>query len=220
MRSDRGPAPAAPRLARDTAGLPTFPAGARLPGLALHALYGTGPVCMLVVIMGVAGSGKTTVGELLARSLGWTFFEGDSFHPASNIEKMSHGSPLTDADRWPWLERIREEMRRCAGRGTNAVVACSALRESYRAYLAADLPDVRFVYLRGDPSTILERLGSRERHYMGPEMLASQLASLEEPTDALCIDIDHPPHEIVALIRRAVDPASKQNRGADLREGE
>lgn len=198
--------------------MPTFPAGATLPGLALDTLSGTGLVCMLVVIMGVAGSGKTTVGELLARSLGWTFYEGDTFHPAANIEKMSNGIPLTDMDRWPWLESIREEMRRCAGRGADAVVACSALRESYRAYLTADLPDVRFVYLRGDSSTILERVRSRERHYMGPEMLESQLASLEEPTDALPMDIERPPHEIVALIRAALDSVSTWNRGADIGE--
>ena len=163
---------------------------------------------MIVIVMGVAGSGKTTVGKLLARRLGWCFYEGDGFHPVANIEKMSAGVPLTDGDRWPWLESIKKELDRCSEQGTHAVVACSALRDRYRSYLAADISDLRFIYLKGDPPTIRERLKSREHHYMGASMLESQLASLEEPEGAILVDIAHPPDEIVARIRAALEPVA------------
>lgn len=170
---------------------------------------------MIVVVMGVAGSGKTTVGRRLAERLGWTYYEGDDFHSVENIDKMSNGIPLTDADRWPWLEDIREEIRRCTTRGQHAVVACSALRGSYRSYLAEGVTDIRFVYLSGTSRVILERLRSRGHHYMGECMLESQLASLEEPDDALCIDIMSSPDDIVDRIEADVQafPASSRPPG-------
>lgn len=155
---------------------------------------------MIVVMMGVSGSGKSTVGRLLAGRLGWVFHEGDEFHPAANIEKMSAGTPLTDADRWPWLAGIKKEIDRCVASGSDAVIACSALRDSYRSYLAADAPEIRFVYLKGDPATLLERMRSRESHYMKSGMLDSQIASLEEPGDAIVVDIRNSPDAIVARI--------------------
>lgn len=161
---------------------------------------------MIVVVMGVAGSGKTTVGELLARRLGWTYLEGDSFHSAANIEKMSNGIPLTDADRWPWLARIREALRRCDAEGRHAVLACSALREAYRAYLADGSGPVRFVHLAGDHATIAERLRARSAHYMSEQMLESQLASLEEPADAIRVDIARAPEEQVERILEGLGP--------------
>ena len=160
---------------------------------------------MIVVVMGVAGSGKSTVGELLGARLGWTYYEGDAFHSAANIEKMTNGIPLTDADRWPWLASIREEIRRCSEKGTNAVVACSALRGAYRSYLAENVPGVRFVHLHGDPALILERLRSRASHYMGEAMLESQLVSLETPEDAIRVDIVGSPEEIVDRIRAELE---------------
>lgn len=170
---------------------------------------------MIVVIMGVAGSGKTTVGRRLAERLGWAYYEGDDFHCAGNIEKMSKGIPLTDADRWPWLADIREEIRRCATRGLDAVVACSALRGSYRSYLAEGVMDIRFVYLRGTSRVILDRLRSRDDHYMGEGMLASQLASLEEPDDALIVDITSSPDEIVDRIEAQVEAFRGSTRQFD-----
>ena len=155
---------------------------------------------MIVVVMGVSGSGKTTVGRLLAKRLGWMFHEGDEFHSAANIEKMSEGVPLTDADRWPWLASIKEEIERCIESGSDAVIACSALRGAYRSFLAAGAPEIRFVYLRGDAPTILDRMKSRESHYMKTDMLDSQMAGLEEPEDAIEADIRSSPDAIVAHI--------------------
>lgn len=131
--------------------------------------------------MGVSGSGKTTVGRLLAKRLEWVFHEGDEFHTAANIEKMSEGVPLTDGDRWPWLAGIREEIACCIESGSDAVIACSALRGTYRSFLAAGAPEIRFVYLKGDAPTILDRMKSRASHYMKSDMLDSRMASLRNP---------------------------------------
>lgn len=142
---------------------------------------------MIVVIMGVSGSGKSTVGELLAAALHFRFLEGDSLHPPANIEKMAHDIPLTDADRAPWLDaihvRIVDSFQRCE----DLVVACSALKQRYRDTLDSGVA-ISWVYLKGSYALILDRLQHRQHHFMKPEMLASQFADLEEPTDAIFID--------------------------------
>jgi len=154
--------------------------------------------------MGPAGSGKTTVGKLLAAQLSWEFADGDDFHPPANIEKMSSGIPLTDEDRLPWLKSIRDAMQQWQAQGKNAVIACSALKRSYRELLGigANEKDVRLVYLKGTYDLLLERLHSRKGHYMKDKMLVSQLADLEEPEDALTVDVSKSPEEIVSEIRK------------------
>ncbi|HWM95401.1 MAG TPA: gluconokinase [Thermoanaerobaculia bacterium] len=151
--------------------------------------------------MGVSGSGKTTVGGLLARRLGWPFFDADNFHPPANVEKMRQGVPLTDEDRLPWLERLGELIAGCLSRNENAVLACSALKESYRGALSGGDPRVRFVHLRADPDLLATRLERRTGHFFTRSLLESQLASLEEPEDALVIDASAPPEEIVRNIQ-------------------
>lgn len=143
---------------------------------------------MTVVVMGVCGCGKTTVGRPLADELGWAFLDADAFHPAANVAKMAAGVALTDADRWPWLDRLSDELRTVHASGRHAVLACSALRQTYRDRLAA-AGELRWVYLKGDVATIEPRLGSRRGHYMPPSLLASQFATLEEPAGAIVIDI-------------------------------
>jgi gluconokinase len=154
--------------------------------------------------MGPAGSGKTTVGKLLAAQLSWEFADGDDFHPPANIEKMSSGIPLTDEDRLPWLKSIRDAMQQWQAQGKNAVIACSALKRSYRELLGigTNEKDVRLVYLKGTYDLLLERLHSRKGHYMKDKMLVSQLADLEEPEDALTVDVSKSPEEIVSEIRK------------------
>ncbi|MFI5356289.1 MAG: gluconokinase [Opitutales bacterium] len=158
----------------------------------------------VILIMGVAGSGKTTVGEVLARSLGWRFDDADAFHPPENVAKMSAGSPLTDADRQPWLAAIRSHIEGCLARAEGAVVTCSALKATYRQTLIPDSPQVRLVYLKGSRELLWQRITSRVGHFMKPAMLDSQLAALEEPTDALVVDIAPDPAQIAARIRRAL----------------
>jgi gluconokinase len=143
---------------------------------------------MIVLLMGVCGCGKTTTGKALAAALDWPFHDGDDFHPASNVAKMASGQPLDDDDRWPWLDRIADEMRQVLARGGHAVFACSALRQVYRERLQR-AGDVRVVYLRGDEATIAPRLAARRHRYMPASLLPSQLATLEEPPDALVVDI-------------------------------
>lgn len=155
---------------------------------------------MIIVIMGISGSGKTTVGALLARRLGWAYYEGDEFHSPANIEKMSRGIALGDADRMPWLASIKRTIDGCVERGGHAVIACSALRERYRRMLSAHVPEIRFVYLKGSSETIRQRMKFREGHYMKVGMLESQLGSLEEPADAIVADISQSPQAIVSLI--------------------
>jgi gluconokinase len=151
---------------------------------------------MIVVVMGVAGTGKSTVGKRLAASLHLPFIEGDAFHSAANIEKMSHGEPLTAEDRAPWLDRINRELRRHDSAG--AVLACSALTESSRRRLTKGVAGVRFVLLRGDEDVLRARLKARKGHFAGANLLASQLATLEEPDDAVVVDVDAPPDEVFA----------------------
>jgi gluconokinase len=154
--------------------------------------------------MGVAGSGKTTIGRALAASLGWNFRDADEFHPPANIAKMSAGQPLTDADRAPWLAAIRAHLDEKITRGENAVVTCSALKENYRAQLVTDPARVKLVHLTGDPALLASRIAGRTDHFMKPGMLASQLAALEPPRDALTVDVAAAPEKIVAEIRRAL----------------
>jgi len=153
--------------------------------------------------MGVSGSGKTTVGTLLASQLGWEFADGDDYHPAANVEKMRSGIPLTDTDREPWLGILRALISGWIAAETNAVLACSALKQAYRERLKVG-PDVRVVYLKGEAPLLHGRMRSRIGHFMTERMLASQLTTLEEPPDAVVVDIGQSPDEIVAQIRRKV----------------
>lgn len=158
---------------------------------------------MVVVIFGVSGAGKTTVGELLARKLGWKFIEADEFHSTANIEKMKRGEPLTDEDRQPWLEKLRAAIEEPLDRNENAVVACSALKKKYRDQLRVD-DQVKFVLLRGTRARIAERLKRRRGHFFDPKLLDSQFADLEEPTateDVVTIDRGLSPTELVKIIR-------------------
>ncbi len=159
---------------------------------------------MVIVLMGVSGSGKTTVGRRLAEALDAEFAEGDSYHPPANVEKMRSGIPLDDADREPWLERLSAEIDRWLERSQSVVLACSALKRSYRDILGAGRPEVRFVYLRGSEPLIHDRLAHRRGHYMPASLLASQFAALEEPEDAITVDVDRDPDEIVASILAAL----------------
>jgi len=155
---------------------------------------------VIVVVMGVTGSGKTTAGQALAASLGWPFCDADDLHPPENVAKMAAGEALTDADRWPWLDRIVAASRERASRGESAIVACSALKASYRERLRR-AGDVRFVYLRGSEATIAPRLAGRQHRYMPATLLPSQFATLEEPDDALTVDIRLEVDEQVRVIR-------------------
>ena len=143
---------------------------------------------MIVVVMGVSGSGKSTTGAALARDLGWPFIEGDDLHPPENVAKMAAGVPLTDDDRWPWLDRIVAELRARSRQSADIVLACSALKQSYRDRLAP-AGDVRFVHLHGDRETIAARLAVRHHRYMPASLLDSQFATLEPPGDAIVVDI-------------------------------
>jgi gluconokinase len=154
---------------------------------------------MIVLLMGVCGCGKSTVGRALAAELDWPFLDADTLHPQANVAKMASGMPLTDADRWPWFDRVVAEM----GRHTRVVVACSALKQAYRDRLANGGP-VRFVYLKGDAETIAPRLAGRTGHFMPPTLLASQFATLEEPDDAIVVDIAQPVAAQVETITRAL----------------
>lgn len=146
---------------------------------------------MILVLMGVCGCGKTTIGQALAETLGWPFYDADDFHPAANVAKMASGHALDDDDRWPWLDRIADEMRQVLQRGGHAVLACSALRQAYRERLQR-AGDVRIVYLAGDAATIAARLATRQHQYMPASLLPSQFAALEPPADALVVDIREP----------------------------
>lgn len=156
----------------------------------------------LILIMGVAGSGKTTTGRLLANELGWTYHEADDFHSPANKEKMARGIPLDDTDRAPWLNAIRAAMDASIAARQPAVFTCSALKEKYRHILLDGLPGAALVYLNGDRTLLLNRLHGRTGHYMKPAMLDSQLATLEPPAGALTLDISQPPGALVAEIRR------------------
>ena len=139
---------------------------------------------MIAIVMGVTGSGKTTVGRLLAEQLGWAFADADDFHPRANVEKMERGIPLNDADRGPWLERLRVQIMNWIANGQNGVLACSALKRTYRQELSVG-PEVRFVYLKGSPEMIAQRLRLRRGHFADEKILPGQFADLEEPESAM-----------------------------------
>ena len=151
--------------------------------------------------MGPAGSGKTTVGELLASQLGWEFADGDSFHSPANIEKMSRGVPLDDHDRIPWLDAIHQAMEQWSAQRRNVVLACSALKKNYRERLQIN-SSVKLVYLKGTYDLLRQRLLARKGHYATEQILTSQFADLEEPADAITIDVARSPEEIVLEIRK------------------
>jgi gluconokinase len=172
---------------------------------------------MITIVMGVSGSGKSTIGEGLAARLGQPFIDGDSLHPAANREKMAHGIPLDDADRRPWLEAIVDEMDRHRKRGESLVLACSALKRRYREFLRNGHDDVRFVYLHAPREVLAERLGHRSGHFFDPRLLDSQLATLEEPSadEALRVDVGATPADTIECIIRADCP----NTAVDATQG-
>jgi carbohydrate kinase (thermoresistant glucokinase family) len=166
------------------------------------------PAPAIVIVMGVSGCGKSTIGALLASHLGWGFEDADSFHPASNIAKMHSGIPLTDEDRWPWLDAVAAWIDKARGSGGHAVVACSALKRSYRDVLIGNRPDIRLVYLKGDETVIARRIAARHGHFMSQSLLHSQFEALEEPgpgENPIIVSIEPQPPEIVARILSAMN---------------
>ena len=155
---------------------------------------------MFVIVMGVSGSGKTTIGRSLAKRLGCPFYDGDDFHPPANVAKMASGIPLNDEDRAVWLTVLADIIRSGLVSGARGVIACSALKERYRNLLRLDHSNVKFVYLKGSYELILSRMQARAGHYMKPTMLQSQFATLEEPDNVLTIDISHSPEDILNTI--------------------
>ena len=154
---------------------------------------------MRVLVMGVSGCGKTTIGRALAQQLGARFLDGDDFHPEANVRKMASGTPLGDQDRWPWLARLNAELRGCEARNEPAVLACSALKGAYREALREGLMGLKTVYLHGAPALIEARLAARQHRYMPASLLQSQLEALEPPQDAVRVDIALPPQACVSL---------------------
>ena len=159
---------------------------------------------MIVLVMGVSGSGKTTIGRLLAQRLECEFLDADDFHPASNVAKMAAGVPLEDADRWPWLERLNEELRRREASGRCAVLACSALKQAYRDRLAMGLARFELVYLRASTGLLRERVADRTHRYMPASLLDSQLATLEPPARAIEVDAAQTPERCAELAAAAL----------------
>jgi gluconokinase len=158
---------------------------------------------MILLVMGVTGSGKSTVGEMLAERLGWVYLEADDFHSESNKTKMHRGEPLTEADRQPWLAAMRAELEAQTANGKDVVLACSALREQYRHTLMHGL-QVALIYLRGSREQIADRLTERTNHFAGLPILDDQFAVLEEPSNALVFDIEETPETIVEEILRRI----------------
>ena len=157
---------------------------------------------MVIVLMGVTGCGKTTVGEVLAGQLQWTFLDADNFHPPVNKEKMNKGIPLTDEDRIPWLRALAARIVEANSKGESCVLACSALKRSYRQMIRGEETNVNFVYLNGPQEVIADRLEKRANHFMNPALLKSQFNTLEEPNNAVYVSIEQGPDSIVSEIRR------------------
>lgn len=169
---------------------------------------------MIVIVFGVSGAGKTTVGKLLAQQLGWNFIEADDFHPKKNVEKMRSGGALTDDDRWPWLQRLRDEIGRSLAAAKSAVLACSALKRKYRDVLRVN-SDVKFVFLRGDYPLVADQLGHRRGHFMNPDLLRSQFDDLEKPEpdeNVLTIELGGNPQQIVQQIKTKLHLAGKRSK--------
>ena len=150
--------------------------------------------------MGVSGSGKTTLGKALAQRLGWDFFDADDFHPPANIVKMAAGIPLSDSDRAPWLAPLHEQLLSTLKAGRHPVLACSALKDKYRAQLLEGMDGIAIIYLKGSYDLIFSRMSIREGHYMKPEMLKSQFDTLEEPKDAVVLDVEMSLEEMIDTI--------------------
>jgi gluconokinase len=168
----------------------------------------TGENPCALIVMGVSGSGKSTIADKLAERLRWTFEDGDRFHPASNVAKMSAGHPLTDEDRWPWLQAIADEIDRVCKAGEHAVIACSALKRAYRGILVHGRTDVRMVFLNGTQELIASRLAQRKGHFMPPGLLASQFSTLESPDGSenpITVSIDASVDAIVDDILRQLN---------------
>jgi gluconokinase len=169
---------------------------------------------MMVVLMGVSGAGKTTIGELLSERLGWPLLDADDFHPPSNIEKMRSGIPLTDDDRWPWLDRLNALLREKDSNGESVLLACSALKQKYRDRLAAGCSNLRWVHLKGSFELIKSRLKARKGHYMKAGLLESQFATLEEPIDAITVDVGAAPEAIADTLEAALNGARMPAAGS------
>lgn len=170
-----------------------------------------GEIPCALVVMGVSGSGKSTVADALAKKLSWTYEDGDKFHPPSNVAKMSAGHPLTDGDRWPWLQAIADEIDRVCKAGQRAVIACSALKRAYREVLVHGRTDVRIVFLDGTKELIAGRLAQRKGHFMPPGLLDSQFKTLEPPDageNPVTVSIDASVDAIVDDVIRQLQPGS------------
>lgn len=159
---------------------------------------------MVILIMGVSGSGKTTIGEGLASELNWKFKDADEFHPAANIEKMRQGIPLNDDDRRPWLQALRQAIDEALQTNVNLILACSALKAAYRQVLGEPSDQVKFVYLKGSFELIEQRLQQRQGHYMKANLLLTQFDALKEPTDAIAVEIDQSSSAIVQQIKNCL----------------
>lgn len=155
--------------------------------------------------MGVSGSGKTTLGKALAQKPGWDFFDADDFHPPENIAKMAAGIPLDDSDRAPWLGALHDQLLSALSAGRHPVLACSALKAKYRAQLLEGMDGIAVIYLQGSYDLIWSRMSTRERHYMKPEMLQSQFDALEEPKNAIMLDIRMPLKDMIEAITRKLE---------------
>jgi gluconokinase len=162
---------------------------------------------MICIISGVSGSGKSTIGKHLSRRLGWSFYDGDDFHPPKNIDKMCQGIALNDADRQPWLLALKALIDNILYGQENAIIACSALKKVYRDFLQGQHYEIYWVYLKGSYEQILDRIEQRQHHFMRAEMLRSQFEALEEPANALIINISHSPEEIIKQIMTILPPA-------------
>ncbi len=165
----------------------------------------SGPIASIVILMGVSGCGKTTIGKQLAGALRWPFYDGDDFQPNGNINKMAQGLPLNDRDRRPWLMAIRNLLIGIRAKQGRAVLACSALKQDYRDLLSDGLERVRWIYLKGEYAMLEDRLKRRQGHYFKAAMLGSQFEILEEPADALVVPVDSPPDSIIASIRKGLE---------------
>ena len=167
-------------------------------------------VAMVIIVMGVSGSGKTTIGRALAAALHWSFSDADDFHSPANVEKMKKGIPLSDEDRDPWLRTIRRAIEQWKRDEPGHVLACSALKGSYRDILGQNDPDVKFVYLQGAFDVISQRLKERKSHFFNPALLRSQFDALETPEGALIIEVSNEPQEIIRTILRTIQPVKNE----------